>query len=136
MKRIIQNQKAKEMMNNWETWQKPILEVKEYIREEKERIKIPRQRLTTSKKTLWFLIVNFSVIEFFSILLTFLGFKYTGMIDMTAMSGLIAAVCGETVSYLVYSAKAAKENVSHIEGEYQLKMGEECCEERSDDMYG
>lgn len=84
-------------------------------------------KISTSKKLIWFLFLNCTIIEVFTgyvILKNLELAAFTGMPpDLSPLVALIGAVVGEVIGYGVYSAKATKENIK--DGiSYELAMKE------------
>lgn len=69
-----------------------------------KRNKKKRTKLTTSKKALWFILINALVVEVYSMVVMW----HFG--DLSALYSLIGAIIGEGVAVASYYAKATKEN--------------------------
>jgi len=99
-------------------WQieKPLLEQKQLIAEEKEEIisKNKKRKTAFGKLLMIFLFVNFTILELFTGWVTIKSFSlaYTieQMPDFSPLITLLGAVIGETLSYGIYCHKAKAEN--------------------------
>lgn len=96
----------------WEQ-EKEILTHKNKIQEEKKALK---KKLPTSKLLVFFLFLNCSIIELFTMFVTlqslFLAQQNGMMPDFTPLVTLIGAVVGEIIGFAVYALKAKAENVA------------------------
>lgn len=105
--------KINRQMRKWEK-EKEILQKRDIISQEKEKFKNDKKNKSFSKKILWFLFGNCTLIElftFWSIAKSFnIAVQLNAMPDFTPLVTLIGAVVGEVVGFAIYAAKAAKEN--------------------------
>lgn len=65
-----------------------------------------KPQLTTSKKYTLFLMINFTIVEIYCLVVMYM-FR-----DISSLGILITSILGETIAYAVYSAKSLKENIS------------------------
>lgn len=99
-------------------WQieKPLLEQKQLIAEEKEKIisKNKKRKTAFGKLLMVFLFVNFTILELFTGWVTIksfsLAYAIEQMPDFSPLITLLGAVIGETLSYGIYCHKAKAEN--------------------------
>lgn len=82
------------------------VKLKQELYEVKHANDKPKEKLTTGKKALRFMIINCSVIEIYSLFAMYM-FQ-----DLSPLTTLIAAVVGECVSIISYNIKSSKENTS------------------------
>lgn len=110
--------KRKEKLENelkeWQIQKDIILQeqdLQEQKREVKNRYKNKEQKrkISTSKMLMLFLFISCSLIEFFTIYLTFKSINL-GFVDFSALQSLITAVVAQVVGFAIYSLKALKEN--------------------------
>ena len=88
-------------------------DLKAHFREEKHKIKEMRnsnryfakrlEKFTTSKLLMYLIFLNCTVIEVYSMYVMY------SLSDLSSLYSLIGAVCGESLSYAIYSAKAFSE---------------------------
>ena len=96
-------------------WQedKPLLIAEQDIIQDKKdvknRNKIARQGLTTTKRLMIFLFTSCTIIQIFTLIITAYS-VFQGVYDFSALQMLITAVVGEVVAFAVYSIKSLKEN--------------------------
>lgn len=88
---------------------------KNAIKEEYEELqKKKKHKLTMSKKFIIFLLINCSIIEIFTGIITIIDMKLAWSIgimpDFSPLVALIGAVVGEVIGLAVYFAKSTKEN--------------------------
>lgn len=80
----------------------------------RKRKRTPKRPLSTSKFLIYFLFVNCTIIELFTMLVTWKQFSLAETIglsiDFNPLTTLIGSVVGEIIGFAVYCAKAAKEN--------------------------
>lgn len=69
-----------------------------------------KKKLQTSKLFLFLIFINCTCVEAFSMWITYKSIVLTSMVDFSALTALIGAIVGESLSYLIYNHKAAKEN--------------------------
>lgn len=80
------------------------VKLKQELKEIKHSNDKPKEKLSFSKMAFIFMIGNCTVIEIYALVAMFF------YADLSPLSTLIAAVVGECMSFLVYEAKASKEN--------------------------
>lgn len=108
-------QEAQQQLANWKR-ERVILNAEHWIKKDKLNFeeKEPKKRLSTSKILIAFLFINFTVLELFILGVTIASFSLafaTGMpVDFSPLLMLGGAILGETISYLIYTVKSAKEN--------------------------
>ena len=108
-KRSVTQEKAE-----WER-DKEVLEMDYALKEEKRAFrKAHAPKANSTKIYTWFLFVNFTLIEVFTGYCTLRSFRIAEMYgsspDLTALITLIGAVIGETLTFIAYAVKSAKEN--------------------------
>lgn len=89
-----------------------------------------KSTLPTSKKLIFFLFINCTVIELFVAIVTICSIILSPMIgvmpDFTPLVALIGAVVGEVIGYAVYAIKSTKENSANgIVYEMAMKEAEQ-----------
>ena len=96
----------------WEE-EKPLLMIEQELKKDKEetknRYKVQKQNLTTTKFLMLFLFISCSIIQIFTLVVTIMS-MIAGVYDFTALQMLITAVVGEVVAFAVYSIKSLKQN--------------------------
>lgn len=107
--------KRKKIEKAIETWQKdkPLLIAEQDIIQDKKdvknRNKISKQGLTTTKRLMLFLFISCTIIQIFTLAATAYGISQ-GVYDFSALQLLITAVVGEVVAFAIYAIKSLKEN--------------------------
>ena len=85
-----------------------------YIKKDENKKK--KRKMPTSKKLIWFLFFNCTIIELVVIFVTFKSLSLASSIgltpDFTPLITLVGAVVSEVIGYAVYAAKSTKENTS------------------------
>ena len=87
--------------------------------EEVEEIKYGkngRRKMPTGKKFTIFLLVNFTVVEIYTLFIMYY------LRDISALPTLITSVIGEVITLIVYQIKSLKENTASSGFMYELKM--------------
>lgn len=87
--------------------------------EEVEEIKYGkngRRKMPTGKKFTIFLLVNFTVVEIYTLFIMYY------LRDISALPTLITSVIGEVITLIVYQIKSLKENTASTGFMYELKM--------------
>ena len=101
-----------EKQKHWEK-EKPLIiieqDLKKDKKETKNRYKIQKQHLTTTKFLMFFLFTSCSIIQIFTLIVTIMS-MIAGVYDFTALQMLITAVVGEVIAFAVYSIKSLKQN--------------------------
>lgn len=73
-----------------------------------------KKKIPTSKKLIYFLFINCTIIEIFTLVVISCTFPLAASIgvlpDFSPLVSLIGAVVTETIGFAVYSIKATKEN--------------------------
>lgn len=95
------------------------------------------KNLTTSKKLVYFLFLNCTIIELFVLAITLVSVfqsTITGIpADFSPLNTLVGAFVVETVAYAVYALKSMKENVGPDGGVVYLKVKNEVENEEGDE---
>ena len=107
-----EQRQLKQQLRYWQIEKKLLLQKQDLEQEKKKiknRYKEQRKKLTTSKFLMLFLFISCSMIELFTIILTFKSMNL-GYVDFSALQTLIAAVVAQVVGFAVYSLKSLKEN--------------------------
>lgn len=82
--------------------------LKDKFKEKKET------KIANSKLLIWFLFINCTIIELFTIVVIFkeLGLAAQGLIqpDLSPLMALISTVVAEVIGFAIYAVKASKEN--------------------------
>lgn len=89
------------------------------FKKELEQIKFGkggRPKMSTGKKLTIFLIINFTIVEFYTLYIMYY------LQDISALPSLITVVIGEVIALLVYQIKSLKENTADTGFMYELKM--------------
>lgn len=112
-------------------YQKLLNEQKELRNKYKRKIK-----LSTSKTFMLLIFLNCTAIEIFSAYITYKAMMVTMTVDMSALVALIGAVVGESLSFLIYCNKAARENtrggITYETAIRQMDATQYGCENNSD----
>ena len=133
--------KKRKIEKSLEDWQKdkPLLIAEQDLIQEKKdvknRNKITKQGLTTTKRLMLFLFISCTAIQIFTLIITAYSMSQ-GVYDFTALQMLITAVVGEVVAFAVYSIKSLKENtqggIVYESAKWQNSIKEEFFEERQE----
>lgn len=108
-------EKKQKLLKKIEYWEqmKPLLiaqqDLKEQLKQIKNKYKEQKKTLTMSKFLMLFLFISCSIIQLFTLYVTFKSIK-AGVYDFSALQMLITAVVGEVVAFAAYSIKSLKEN--------------------------
>lgn len=108
-------EKKQKLLKKIEYWEqmKPLLiaqqDLKEQLKQIKNKYKEQKKALTMSKFLMLFLFISCSIIQLFTLYVTFKSIK-AGVYDFSALQMLITAVVGEVVAFAAYSIKSLKEN--------------------------
>ena len=86
-----------------------------------------KERWTTSKKLMYLLIINCTVVEIYS-MAAMIYLK-----DLSALSVLISTVIGESISYGIYCLKSYFSKKSEERLKFEREQGED--DESNDDVY-
>lgn len=109
------NKRKNQLEKKQEYWQeeKPLILAEQDLEQDKKntknRKKVQKQALTTTKFLMLFLFISCSIIQIFTLVVTIISIS-AGVYDFTALQMLITAVVGEVVAFAVYSIKSLKEN--------------------------
>ena len=99
-----------------EQWEKRKVEIeqKEQLKQEKKNFfsKYKREKISTTKKLIYFLFINCSLIEIFTGWVTYLSVMKSETPDFSPLVALIGAVVGEVISFAIYGIKSVKENTA------------------------
>ena len=96
-----------------EDWQKEkeILTLKKELKQDKKNFKgKDNKKLTTTKLLMFFLFVNCTIIEVFTLGITVFQLKTGYGADLTPLQMLITSVVGQVIAFAIYSLKSLKEN--------------------------
>ena len=106
-------QKIKKQFLSWKK-EKEYLNLKQDIQHERYKIKNKykkqKKSLTTTKFLMLFLFISCSIIELFTLYITFKVVNMGLEVDFTPLQMLITAVVAEVIGFAVYSLKSLKEN--------------------------
>lgn len=101
--------KEKGLIEREETIKAEKKSLREKFKEKKERAFVPN-----SKLLIWFLFINCTIIEIFTIIVIFkeLHLAEQGLMspDLSPLMALISTVVAEVIGFAVYALKSAKEN--------------------------
>lgn len=75
-----------------------------------------RPKMPTGKKLTIFLLINFSIVEFFSL------YEMNKYADLSPLPTMITCVIGEVAAFSVYQIKSLKENTADKGFMYELRM--------------
>lgn len=98
----------------WEK-EKILLEREMNLKKEKRDLKFKfKEKIANSKLLIWFLFINCSIIELFTIWVTiqelFLAAQGAINPDLSPLLALISTVVAEVIGFAIYSLKSTKEN--------------------------
>ena len=101
-------------LQNWKE-EKEILIQEQDLKQQKKKIKnrgkSEKKKLSMSKRLTLFLFLNCTIIELFTLYITYKSFE-TGMGDLSALHILITAVVSEVIAFAIYSIKSLKQNTA------------------------
>lgn len=109
-------QKQKKLNKKVENWEKEkiILLKKQELKEQKKEIKNKgkqqKRKLTTTKLLTFFLFINCTIIQLFTLYITWKQINIGYGADLTPLQMLITTVVGQVIVFAVYSLKSLKEN--------------------------
>lgn len=100
----------KEQEDSWKR-EKEVLQRELSLKEDKKSLKTrksktERKKTTTTKLIVWFILINCTIVEIYSMWVMY------KLMDLSALSTMITAIIGEAVTLAVYCVKSAKENTS------------------------
>ena len=137
----MKDKKKRKIEASVKEWQedKPLLIAEQDLIQEKKdvknRNKIAKQGLTTTKRLMLFLFISCTIIQIFTLVVTAYSI-IQGIYDFTALQMLITAVVGEVVAFAVYSIKSLKENtkggIVYESAKWQNMIKEEFLQERQE----
>ena len=136
--------KITKQLENWAI-QKEILIQEQDLKEQKKKIKNrgkeQRKKLSMSKRLTLFLFINCTIIQLFTLYITYKSFE-TGMGDLSALHILITAVVAEVIAFAIYSLKSLKQNTAGgivyetALLDYGKQQSEYCQNLQNDDLKG
>ena len=101
-------------LQSWKE-EKEILIQEQDLKQQKKKIKnrgkSEKKKLSMSKRLTLFLFLNCTIIELFTLYITYKSFE-TGMGDLSALHILITAVVSEVIAFAIYSIKSLKQNTA------------------------
>lgn len=113
-------EKERYVLSQEKIWdkEKEILEREYKIKAErkslKERFKEKKDKIANSKLLIWFLFINCTIIEIFTIwvIIKELGLAADGILipDLSPLMALITTVVAEVIGFGIYALKSTKEN--------------------------
>ena len=122
MNKMTLKEREKEILQKERKWEheKQILEREYILKREQEELKEHfkkkkiRKNIANSKLLVWFLFINCTIIELFTLVVIFkeLGLAAQGLLepDLSPLITLITTVVAEVIGFGVYALKSAKEN--------------------------
>lgn len=115
-------EKERYVLSQEKIWnkEKEILEKEYRIKAEKRSLKAKfrekREKIANSKLLVWFLFINCTIIELFTIwvITKELGLAADGILapDLSPLMALITTVVAEVIGFGIYAVKSAKENTA------------------------
>lgn len=98
-------------IKNWKQ-EKDLLIKEQQMKEEKNEVlkKQEKRKLSTTKRLTFFLFVNCTIIEIFTLYVTLKQLNMGMGVDLTPLQMLITTIVGEVIVFAVYSLKSLKEN--------------------------
>lgn len=115
-------EKERYILSQEKIWnkEKPLLEREYKIKAErkslKEKFKEKKDKIANSKLLVWFLFINCTIIELFTIwvIIRELGLAAQGILspDLSPLMALISTVVAEVIGFGIYSLKSTKENTA------------------------
>lgn len=109
-------QRQKKLNKKVENWEKEKIillkeqELKEQKKEIKNKGKQQKKKLTTTKLLTFFLFINCTIIQLFTLYITWKQINTGYGADLTPLQMLITTVVGQVIVFAVYSLKSLKEN--------------------------
>lgn len=107
--------KSKKLFQKQKKWnqEKPLLIAEQELKEDKKAIKNKgkeqKRAITTTKKLMFFLFLNCTIIEIYTLAITTKSINM-GYFDFSALNILISAVVGQVIAFAVYALKSLREN--------------------------
>lgn len=98
-------------IKNWKQ-EKDLLIKEQQMKEEKNEVlkKQEKRKLSTTKRLTFFLFINCTIIEIFTLYVTLKQLNMGMGVDLTPLQMLITTIVGEVIVFAVYSLKSLKEN--------------------------
>lgn len=98
-------------IKNWKQ-EKDLLIKEQQMKEEKNEVlkKQEKRKLSTTKRLTFFLFINCTIIEIFTLYVTLKQLNIGMGVDLTPLQMLITTIVGEVIAFAVYSLKSLKEN--------------------------
>ena len=98
-------------IKNWKQ-EKDLLIKEQQMTEEKNEVlkKQEKRKLSTTKRLTFFLFINCTIIEIFTLYVTLKQLNMGMGVDLTPLQMLITTIVGEVIVFAVYSLKSLKEN--------------------------
>lgn len=98
-------------LKNWEK-DKNLLTKAQEMKEEKNTLlkKEEKRKLTTTKRLTFFLFINCTLIQIFTLYVLLKQLNMGMEVDLTPLQMLITTIVGEVIVFAIYSIKSLKEN--------------------------
>lgn len=98
-------------IKNWKQ-EKDLLIKEQQMKEEKNEVlkKQEKRKLSITKRLTFFLFINCTIIEIFTLYVTLKQLNIGMGVDLTPLQMLITTIVGEVIVFAVYSLKSLKEN--------------------------
>ena len=98
-------------IKNWKQ-EKDLLIKEQQMEKEKSEVlkKQEKRKLSTTKRLTFFLFINCTIIEIFTLYVTLKQLNMGMGVDLTPLQMLITTIVGEVIVFAVYSLKSLKEN--------------------------
>lgn len=101
---LVKDKALQEQEKSWER-EKNLQERRYRLKQEKKQMKNKdKKKIATTKLIVFFILFNCTMIEVYSM---WVMYKF---MDLSALYSLITAVIGESITFIAYAAKSAKEN--------------------------
>ena len=110
---VKKQKKIKKLASLWEKEKQYLLlqqDIQHQKKEIKEKYQKEHKKLTTTKFLMFFLFISCSIIELFTIYITYKVVMMGYETDFMPLQMLITAVVAEVIGFAVYSLKSLKEN--------------------------
>lgn len=98
-------------LKNWEKDKDLLTKIQE-MKEEKNTLlkKEEKRKLTTTKRLTFFLFINCTLIQIFTLYVLLKQLNMGMEVDLTPLQMLITTIVGEVIVFAIYSIKSLKEN--------------------------
>lgn len=98
-------------LKNWEKDKNLLTQIQE-MKEEKNTLlkKEEKRKLTTTKRLTFFLFINCTLIQIFTLYVLLKQLNMGMEVDLTPLQMLITTIVGEVIVFAIYSIKSLKEN--------------------------